>query len=95
MVLALKNELNIYETEGRNVLLRCAFSPLPDNASITHTCAGNFSGAIGDFVDDDDDLEDALKHLIFDLLITSTFKVEVQKQFFEQVQSMTPLGFSF
>ena len=32
-------------------------------------------------MDDDDDLEDALKHLIFDLLITSTFKVEVQKQF--------------
>ena len=27
-----------------------------------------------------------LKHSIFDLLITSTFKVEVQKQIFEQVQ---------
>ena len=62
-----------------------AFSTLPDEASITHTCAG----AIGDFVDVDDDLEDALKHLIFDLLITSTFKVEVQKKMFDEVQSRT------
>jgi hypothetical protein len=43
-------------------------------------------------VDDDDDLEDALKHLIFDLLITSTFKIEVQKQMFEAVQNRCRTG---
>ena len=65
-----------------------AFSTLPDEASITHTCAD----AIEDFVDVDDDFEDALKHLIFDCLITSTFKTEVQKNLFDQVQSRTRTG---
>jgi hypothetical protein len=59
-----------------------------DDVSITHKCAG----AIEDYVDDDDDLEDALKHLIFDLLITSTFKTEGQKRMFKEVQSRARTG---
>ena len=43
-------------------------------------------------MDDDDDLEDALKHLIFDLLITSTFKTEGQKRMFKEVQSRARTG---
>ena len=43
-------------------------------------------------MDDDDDLEDALKHLIFDLLITSTFKTEGQKRMFKDVQSRARTG---
>ena len=54
-----------------------------DDVAITHKCAGE----LGIFVDDDDDdLEDALKHLIFDALITSTFKTEVHKRMFQEVQ---------
>ena len=39
-----------------------------------------------DFVDDDKDLEDALKHLVFDLLTTSTFKVDAQEKILGAVQ---------
>ena len=39
-----------------------------------------------DFVDDDKDLEDALKHLVFDLLTTSTFKVDAQEEILGAVQ---------
>ena len=39
-----------------------------------------------DFVDDDKDLEDALKHLILDLLTTSTFKVDAQEKILRAVQ---------
>lgn len=54
-----------------------------DDVAITHKCAGELEI----FVDeDDDDLEDALKHLIFDVLITSTFKTEVHKRMFQEVQ---------
>jgi hypothetical protein len=49
-------------------------------------------GNPGDSVADDDDLEDALKHLIFDLLITSTFKTEGQKRMFKEVQSRARTG---
>ena len=37
-------------------------------------------------MDDDKDLEEALKHLVFDLLTTSTFKVDVQGKILEAVQ---------
>lgn len=37
-------------------------------------------------MDDDKDLEDALKHLVFDLLTTSTFKVDAQKSILGAVQ---------
>ena len=58
-----------------------------DDVAITHKCAGELAGELGIFVnDDDDDLEDALKHLIFDVLITSTFKTEVHKRMFQEVQ---------
>ena len=39
-----------------------------------------------DFVSDDKDLEDALKHLVFDLLTTSTFKVDAQEKILGAVQ---------
>ena len=61
---------------------------IPNTSCQAHKCAG----ALGDFVDDDDDLEDALKHLIFDLLITSTFKTEGQKRMFKDVQSRARTG---
>lgn len=60
-----------------------------DDVAITHKCAGE----LGDFVDDDnDDLEDALKHLIFDVLITSTFKTEVHQRMFQEVQERARTG---
>ena len=37
-------------------------------------------------MDDDKDLEEALKHLVFDLLTTSTFKVDVQEKILGAVQ---------
>jgi hypothetical protein len=91
LVFALKERIeNIRERrETCTPTMRILNTPCQaDDVSITHKCAG----APGDFVDDDDDLEDALKHLIFDLLITSTFKTEGQKRMFKEVQSRARTG---
>jgi hypothetical protein len=53
---------------------------------VTHTYIGELQNVLDQALTNGDDMINALQHLIFDLLTTSTFKVDAQQKILATVQ---------